>query len=54
MYRYHYDHVTDQWNIFKVVGGREEYVRFFNELEDARSFCDINNGAAVSFGFGGE
>jgi hypothetical protein len=44
MYRYHYDHAGDQWNVFHVVNGHEEFVCSFKDLEDARDFCAINNG----------
>lgn len=38
------DHACQRWNVFKKVGFAEEFVQGFAELEDARDFCDINNG----------
>lgn len=44
MYKIHRDHANNKWNVFRQVDGREEFVRSFDDLEDARDFCDINNG----------
>lgn len=44
MYKYHYDHVNQQWCIFKKVDGREEYVTAFKDLELARTYCKQMNG----------
>lgn len=49
-YVYHYDVPNNRWNVFEVVDGRENYLRFFVELEDARDFCSINNGVIASLG----
>lgn len=43
-YVYHKDLPNNRWNVFEVVNGRENYLRSFHELEDARDFCAINNG----------
>lgn len=45
-YVYHKDWANSRWNVFEVVDGQENYLRFFVELEDARDFCAINNGVA--------
>ena len=46
MYKIHRDTANNKWNVFRVLNGREEFIRAFDELEDARDFCDINNGLA--------
>jgi hypothetical protein len=43
-YVIHRDHASQCWNVFKKVGFAEEFVQNFENLEDARDFCDINNG----------
>lgn len=45
-YVYHKDLQNNRWNVFEVVDGRENYLRSYVELEDARDFCAINNGVA--------
>ena len=40
MFVYHFDLQNDQWNVFKIVNGREEYVCSFHELEEADQFCE--------------
>jgi len=38
-YVYHRDFPADCWNVFRVVRGREEFVRSFERVEDAQAFC---------------
>lgn len=49
-YVYHRDHAGEQWNVFERVDGKEQYSCSFYELDDAQSFCDINNGVLESIG----
>lgn len=43
-YVYHKDWQKDGWNVFEDVEGKENFIKFFKELDDAQGFCDINNG----------
>lgn len=43
MYVFHKDIPNNQWNVFKVVDGRENYVCSFPTLEAARDFCERQN-----------
>jgi hypothetical protein len=36
---YHYDRPNQQWNVFKVIGGRENYICSFSTSEAANAFC---------------
>ena len=43
-YVYHYDRPGEQWNVFKIVYGQEEYVCSFSTAEAASTFCQFENG----------
>lgn len=47
---YHKDWTDSSWNVFEVVDGLENFIANHKQLEDAQSFCDINNGVAASIG----
>ena len=46
----HKDWANGGWNVFGLAGGREEFIQAFSTLEDAQSFCSINNGVVESVG----
>ena len=46
----HYDFPNNKWNVFLLQNGKEEFVQPFDLLEDAESFCSINNGVIASVG----
>jgi len=39
-YKIHYDHPNGRWNVFEVLRGHEVYIRSFETLAEARSFCE--------------
>lgn len=45
MYTWHYDYPKNEW---KVLDGNGNYVCSFGSADEARDFCDINNGAMES------
>ena len=48
-YVYHKDIPNNKWNTFYVhENGYEEFLQPFDYLEDAQSFCDINNGIPLN------
>ena len=50
MFKKHFDLQNNQWNIFKVVNGREEYVCSFHahEKDLAQAFCNSANSEVVN------
>ena len=38
MYTYHFDHPNQQWNVFQIVNGREEYRCSFKTLEEVNEY----------------
>ena len=36
----HYDFPNEQWNVFKIVNGQEEFFCSFLTAEDATDFCN--------------
>jgi len=49
-YVYHKDWTDGSWNVFGIVNGEEDFAGNYKQLEDAQSFCDINNGVLESMG----
>ena len=47
-YVLHRDCAENKWNVFKKVGVYEDFIKSFNELQDAQDFCDINNGVEAA------
>lgn len=43
MYVYHKDIPNKQWNVFEVVDGHEIFDCPFQELEEARAYCQRKN-----------
>lgn len=43
MYVFHKDIPNNQWDVFKIVNGREEFICAFETKEAARDFCERQN-----------
>lgn len=48
MYKMHKDHFNGKWMVFFEQGKLKEYIQSFNTQEEAKAFCDINNGVVLS------
>jgi len=47
MYKYHFDFVGQQWNVYKLVNGQEQYVCSFTTLLETQAFVDSANKVEV-------
>ncbi len=47
MYAYHFDYPNQQWNVFQVVNGQEQFYCSFKTLGEAKECVKIMMGFAV-------
>jgi hypothetical protein len=43
MYAYHFDYPNQQWNVFQVVKGQEQFYCSFKTLAEAQECVDLMN-----------
>jgi hypothetical protein len=50
MYKKHYDHLRACWNVFFVVGEKEDFDCSFDTALAAQEYCDMKNRVTVNAG----
>ena len=48
MWKFYYDYLRGQWNVYFVDGDQEDYECSFSNIQDAQNYCDEKNSALIN------